>query len=195
MRTLTLLSAVFFGFSRFRLFFFCISTNSPALVYFFASWFFLNVEQIAPRQLSMSNVVDSGVLLGSVPCFLPCLSAKTPTARPFGPALQALNFPGLHSVTRVPFFPSVIVSASISYCWLPSHPCAQWPRPSYFRRPIDHRYVPDPRALTVVSSMIGVLAPSSRGVGESIASLSFVSNSRTFDPVSNVFCMFLLDIL
>ena len=55
------------------------------------------------------------IRIGSVPYFLCCLSANGPTARPFGPALRALILSGLHSVTRVPFSPSDIVSASILY--------------------------------------------------------------------------------
>ena len=80
---------------------------------FFSSWLFLTVEQMAPRKLSMFNVADSDVLSGSVPCFFSCLSANTPTARPFSLALQALNLPGLHNVTRIYFFLSDIVSASV----------------------------------------------------------------------------------
>ena len=68
---------------------------------------------MAPRQLSMSNAADSDVLLGSVSWFLYYLPAKGPTARPFGTKLQAVNFSGLHSVTRVPFFSSDLVPASI----------------------------------------------------------------------------------
>ena len=45
--------------------------------------------------------------------FLSCLSANGPTARPFGATLQAVNLSGLHSLTRVPFSSSDIVSASI----------------------------------------------------------------------------------
>ena len=51
--------------------------------------------------------------LRSVPCFLSCLSRNGPTARPFGTTLLAVNLSGLHSVPRVPFFPSDIVSVSI----------------------------------------------------------------------------------
>ena len=68
---------------------------------------------VGPMQLSMSKVSDSDVLLGRVPYFLPCLSANGPTARTFGTTIQAVNLSGLHSVTRVPFFSSGIVSASI----------------------------------------------------------------------------------
>ena len=68
---------------------------------------------MAPRQLSMSNVPDSDVLLGSASRFLSFLPANRPSARPFGTALQAVNLSGLHSVTRVPFFSSDFVSASI----------------------------------------------------------------------------------
>ena len=75
--------------------------------------FSFTVQPMTPRQLSMSNVADFDVLLGSVPCFLSCLSANDPTARPFGTMLQALDFSGLHSVTRVPFFSPDIGSASI----------------------------------------------------------------------------------
>ena len=67
---------------------------------------------MAPRKLSMSNVADPDVLLGSIPCFLSYLSGNGPTASPFGTTLQAVNLSGLNSVTRVPFFSSDIVSAS-----------------------------------------------------------------------------------
>ena len=68
---------------------------------------------MAPCQLSMSNVADSDVLLGSVSSFLSHLPANGPTARPFGTTLQVVNSSGLHSVTRVFFFSSDLVSASI----------------------------------------------------------------------------------
>ena len=68
---------------------------------------------MAPRQLSMSNVADSDVLSGSVSWFLYYLPANGPTARPFGTTLQAVNLSGVHSVTRVPFFSSDLVSASL----------------------------------------------------------------------------------
>ena len=73
---------------------------------------------MAPSQLSMSNVADPDIFLGSVPGFLSCLSANGATARPFGPALPALFLLGLHSVTRVPFFTSEIVSTSELYTFL-----------------------------------------------------------------------------
>ena len=38
-----------------------------------------------------------------------------PPARPFGTTLQAVNSSGLHSVTRIPFFSSDLVSTSIPY--------------------------------------------------------------------------------
>ena len=113
----------------FKLLLFCLSIR--LLAFSRTGSFSLTVQPIAPRQPSMSNVVDSDNILGSVPRFLSCLSANSPTARPYGPALQALNLSGLHSVTRVPFFPSDIVSTCFH-----SHPCAQWPRPSCFRSPI-----------------------------------------------------------
>ena len=69
---------------------------------------------MTPRQLSMSNVADSDALLGNVSLFLFYLPANGLTARPFGTTLQAVNSSGLHSVTRVPFFYSDLVSASIS---------------------------------------------------------------------------------
>ena len=75
--------------------------------------FSFTVQPMASRQLSMSNVADSDVLLGSVSLFLCYLPANAPTARPFGTTFQAVNSSGLHSVTRVPFFSSDLVSASI----------------------------------------------------------------------------------
>ena len=90
----------------------------------------------------MSNVADPDILLGSVPRFLCCLSANGPTDRPVGTALQILNFLGLHGVTRPPFFPSDAISASIPFSRFPSHPCAQWPRPSCFRWSIATRVYP-----------------------------------------------------
>ena len=60
---------------------------------------------MAPRQPSMSNIADPDNSLGCVPCLLSRLSANGQTARPFGPALLALNLSGIHSVARVPFFP------------------------------------------------------------------------------------------
>ena len=68
--------------------------------------FSLTVRSMGPRQPSGSNVADLDIILGIVPSFLSCLSANGPTARPVGPVLQALNLSGLHSATRVPFFPS-----------------------------------------------------------------------------------------
>ena len=103
-----------------------------------AFWFgfFIVFLPIVPCQpSSRSNFADPGVLLGSVPCLLSCPSANDPTSRPFGPASQALNMSGLHSVSRVPFFPPDVDSAFIYFCCFPSHPCARWPRSSCFRRP------------------------------------------------------------
>ena len=91
---------------------------------------------MTPRQPSLFNVADHDIILGSVPCFLSCLPAHGPTARPFGTTLQALDLSDLHSVTRVPFFPSDVASTSISPSCLPLHPCTQRPRPSCFPRPI-----------------------------------------------------------
>ena len=91
--------------------------------------FSLTVQPMAPHQLSMPNVADPDVIPGSFSCFLSCLSANGPTARPFGTTLQALDLSGLHSVTRVS-------SASTPSSCLPFHPSDQWPRPSCFRRPI-----------------------------------------------------------
>ena len=98
--------------------------------------FFLIVQPMAPRQLSMSNVADSDVHFGSVPYFLPCLSVNDPTARPFGTTIQAVYLSGLHSVTRVPFFVLTLFPRLYLLLWLPSHLCAQWPRPLCFRRPV-----------------------------------------------------------
>ena len=61
----------------------------------------------------MSNVADSDVPLFRQCSLLPCLSANGPTARIVGIMLQAVNLPDLHNVTRVPFFSSGFVSASI----------------------------------------------------------------------------------
>ena len=85
----------------------------------------LTVQRMDPRQLFMSDVADSDVRLGSVPRFLSCLPANGPTTRLFGTTLQAVNSSDLHSVTRVPFFSSDLVSASIPSSLAPSHPCAQ----------------------------------------------------------------------
>ena len=91
---------------------------------------------MAPRQLSMSNIADSDVLLGSVPCFLSRLPANGPTARPLGTTLQVLDLSSLHSITRVPFLYFHVVSASIPSSSRSSHPSAQRSRLSCFRRPI-----------------------------------------------------------
>ena len=72
---------------------------------------------MAPRRLSMSNVADSDVLLGSVSWFPYYLPANGPTDRPFGTTPQAVNSSGLHSVKIVPFFSSDLVSASIPPTW------------------------------------------------------------------------------
>ena len=95
--------------------------------------FSLTVQPMVPRQPSMSNVADPDIILGSAPCFLSCLPASGPTARPFSTALQGLNLSRPHSVMRVPFFPSDIVFASIPYTLLSSHPCAPWPRLHVFK--------------------------------------------------------------
>ena len=84
-------------------------------------------------QPSRSNVADPGIVVGSVPCFLSCLLTNGPTAHPFGPALQALNFLGLHSVTCVScLFPFDFVSASTHFSRFRSHHCARWSCPSWF---------------------------------------------------------------
>ena len=79
--------------------------------------FSFTVQPVAPRQLFISNVADSDVLLGSVSSFLPYRPANGPTTRPFGTTLQAVNSSGLHSVTRVPFFSSDLVSGRLKGRW------------------------------------------------------------------------------
>ena len=153
----------------------------------------------------MSNVADSDVLLGSVPFFLSFLSANGSTARPFGTTLQAVNLSGLHRVTRVPFFSSDIVSASIPSSLAPFASLRSVARPSCFRKPIATG-IPYLVAIYPFSSSHGCwlrhrvvylamrhFASLLRGVGESITSFSFVSNSRIFDPLSNSGCF--VDIL
>ena len=57
--------------------------------------FSFTVQPMAPRQLSMSSVADSDVLLCSVFLFLSYLPANGPTTRPFGTTLRAVNSSGL----------------------------------------------------------------------------------------------------
>ena len=107
------------------------SANRPAcLLLYVLVISLLTVQLVVPRQPPVSNVADSDILLSSVLCFLPDRSGDCPTTRPFGPALQALNFCGLHSVTRIHFFPCDIVSASTPSSCLSSRPSTQRLRPS-----------------------------------------------------------------
>ena len=127
---------VFFVFSCCGPCLFRLSTKRPALAYFSASWLFLTVEPMAPCQPSMANVADSGVFLGSVSCFVPCVSANGLTTSPLGTTFQALFLCDRHGMIRVPFCHSDIVSASKYYPCCDSHPCAKPPRPSCFFVPI-----------------------------------------------------------
>ena len=161
--------------------------------------FSFTVQPMASRQLSMPNVADIDVLLGSVPCFLSCLSANGPTARPFGTMLQALDFSGLHSVKHV-FLSFLLTLVPRLYLplWLPSHPSAQRLRPSCFRWPIATRYPFSSchgcelhhRVVYLAMRHFSLIIMRCGG----IYSLIFVFlNSRIFDPLSNSGCF--VDIL
>ena len=100
-------------------------------------YFSFTVQPMASCQLFVSNVADSDRLSW----FLSYPPAVIPTVCLFGTTRQAVNSSSLHSVKRVPFFSSDLVSASIPFFFAPFASSRSVAAPFVFSKADCHRHI------------------------------------------------------